>query len=194
VKAFINKKQLGVMLILISLMAVLFVVQIGFDDRLRIVSLMNSNITDFKQYSISDGKYQYKLPSEWITEQKTYPGNYIIYSNNFKNDELGVIGYAQLINSQENLDKVSGEDKTRLNNEKILDYKTSNIKIKDKECRKINYKEKLNQGKLVYHNTYYVSEASGIVFKVDFSIGQDKYKESLNSVFDVVVESFMQNK
>lgn len=189
-----NKKQLGVMLILISLMAVLFVVQVGFDDRLRIVSLMNSNITDFKQYSINDGKYQYKLPSEWITEQKTYPGNYIIYSNNFKNDELGVIGYAQLINSQENLDKISGEDKTRLNNEKILDYKIANIKIKDKECRKINYKEKLIQGKLVYHNTYYVSEASGIVFKVDFSIGQDKYKESLNSVFDVVVESFIQNK
>ncbi|QAA30689.1 hypothetical protein [Clostridium manihotivorum] len=193
-KEIINRKQLGVMLILIALMAVLFIAQTGFNDRFRIVSLMNSNITDFKQYSVVNGKYTFKLPSEWESEQKSYPGNYIVYDNNFKNDDLGILGYAQVINSNEKLDKVVSDDKNRLSTEKILDYKVVSDKINGNECKKVNYKEKLNKGKLVYHSTYYVSESDGVLFKVDFSIGQDQYKESLTSVFDTVIESFKSNK
>lgn len=193
-KQFMNKKQLGVTLILIGLMIVLFAAQKGFDDRIKLAALMNSNIADFKQYTIDGTNYSYGLPNDWITEEKNYPGNYIIYNSSFKDKELGLIGYVQLINSKSKVRELVSSDSKKLKQDKVREYKSKKIELNGKEGYLVSYKEKLNEGKLLNYNIYYLNVDNDKNIKVCFSVGQEKYRENLTTIFEAIVETVKTNK
>lgn len=194
VKQFINKKQLGVTLVLIGLMIVLFLAQKGFNDRLKLVMLMDSNITNLKEYTIGTEGYSYSLPVEWTTNQKNYPGNYIVYHNSFKSESMGIIGYVEVINSKDGLESIAVSDSNKLPKDKVEEYKSSKTKVNDNEAYKISYKLKLAEGKIVYDNVYYIKVDKEKYFKVAFSVGEEKYKENFLAVFDAIVETCKVNK
>lgn len=194
VKQFINKKQLGVTLILIGLMMVLFLAQKGFNDRLKLVMLMDSNITNLKEYKVDTEGYSYSLPVEWTTNQKNYPGNYIGYHNSFKSENMGIIGYVEVINSKDGLESITVSDNNKLSKDKIKEYKSLKTKVNDYEAYKISYKLKLDEGKIVCDNIYYIKVDKEKCFKVVFSVGEEKYKENLLAVFDAIVETFKVDK
>ncbi|MBC2425483.1 cell wall-binding repeat-containing protein, partial [Clostridium beijerinckii] len=50
-----------------------------FKDKMKLTTLMQSNINSIKEYKALDGEVKYKLPSEWNTEEKTFQGDEIIY-------------------------------------------------------------------------------------------------------------------
>ncbi|GIM29034.1 hypothetical protein CPJCM30710_17000 [Clostridium polyendosporum] len=191
---FINKKQLGVTLILIGLMMVLFLAQKGFNDRLKLVMLMDSNITNLKEYSIGTEGYSYSLPAEWTTNQKSYPGSYIVYHNSFRSESMGIIGYVEVMNSKDGLEHITISDGNKLPQNKVKEYKSLKTKINDKEGYRISYKLNLDEGKLVYDNVYYIKVDEEKYFKLLFSVGEEKYKENLLAVFDAIVETCKVNK
>ena len=70
-----NKKQLIVTSILLSLMLILAIAQGFFKENFEQVILMDQGISEFKEYDFNGGKYTISLPSEWIVEEKKMKGN-----------------------------------------------------------------------------------------------------------------------
>ncbi len=46
-----------------------------------------------------------------MLKKKKYPGNYIIYDNSFISDTMGLWGYVQILNSNDDLEKMVEKEK-----------------------------------------------------------------------------------
>lgn len=101
-----NKKQFGITLILVLLMIILVTGENMFTGNIKKVALTNNNIEGLSTYTALDGLLTYKLPDSWDVEEKKYPGNYIIYDNSFISDTMGLWGYVQILNSNDDLEKM----------------------------------------------------------------------------------------
>lgn len=190
---FMNKKQLGVTIILISLMIVLVGAEKVFNSRIKLVALMNNNISELKRYEALDGKYVYDIPEGWQIREKNYPGDYIIYSNEFLSDEMGLVGYVQVISTNNSIKNIINEDKSILKSENITGYKVSQEKSKDREIQKIEYNN--DSDKKTYMNVaYYIDLGDNRVGKISFACDKNKYKENYNTIFKVILESFKEIK
>ena len=185
-----NRKQLGVTLILLFLMGVLLTGEKVFTSNIRRVVLTNNNIGDLNSYSDLEGMVNYRLPDSWDVEEKKYPGNYIVYDNSFVSREMGILGYVQVINSPKTIETIMQDDKDRLKTGKIEMYKTDIEKISGKDVYKVVYNEIGDKG-IVYINTIYYKEISeNKVLKVLFSSSEEKYKEEYKTIYKVILDSF----
>lgn len=187
---FMNKKQLSVTIILICLMGVLVGAEKMFNNKIKLVALMNNNISELKSYEILDGKYKYDIPEGWQMKEKSYPGDYIIHSTEFLSDEMGIIGYVQVINTSKTIQSIVSEDKNILKPEKVAGYTISEQKIKNREVQKVQYEDKSNDKNIYINVSYYMDLPEGKVCKITFDCDKNKYKENYESVFKVIIESF----
>lgn len=69
-KIKINRKQLGITLILLGLMAVLFSSQKVFEDKFKKAALLNTDMSVMKPINGVEGKINYKLPENWEVKEK----------------------------------------------------------------------------------------------------------------------------
>lgn len=193
---FMNRKQLGVTLILISLMVVLVGAEKVFNNKIKLVALMNNNINELKQYETLNGDFVYDIPSGWVVKEKNYPGNYIIYSNEFVSEDMGLVGYVQVINTTKTIEILIKEDRNLMNKDNIDSYKLALEKINNKEVSKVQYEDKTNsKKKKVYLNTvYYLDLGNNKIGKISFNCDNDKYKESYVTVYKTILESFKEAK
>ncbi|MDZ5254704.1 hypothetical protein [Clostridium sp. LIBA-8841] len=186
---FLNKKQLGITLILILLMLILVTGENMFNGNLEKVALINNNIEGLNTYTALDGILTYKLPDSWDVEEKKYPGNYIIYDNNFTSDSMGLWGYVQILNSNEDLGKMIEDDKKKLNNDNVSDYVITDEKIDNELVKKVVFKEKNDKG-IIYVNTIYYKELDeNKVVKVLFSASESKHKEDYSIIYKAIIDS-----
>ncbi|ELC8443482.1 hypothetical protein QYB59_002526 [Clostridium perfringens] len=184
-----NKKQLGITLILILLMLILVTGENMFNGNLEKVALINNNIEGLNTYTALDGILTYKLPDSWDVEEKKYPGNYIIYDNNFTSDSMGLWGYVQILNSSEGLEKMIEKDKGKLNNDNVNDYVVTDEKLDDELVKKVVFKEKNDKG-ITYVNTIYYKELKeNKIVKVLFSATESKQREDYSIIYKAIIDS-----
>ena len=69
-----NKRKLEVFITLIVLMAILFGVGDIIKVHLKPVSLIQNNVKALTEYKALEGGFTYKLPSDWTTNLKSFPG------------------------------------------------------------------------------------------------------------------------
>lgn len=189
---FMNKKQLKVTIILICLMIVLVVSESIFNNKLQFVALMNNNISDLKRYEAIDSKYIYNIPKAWSAEEKKYPGEYIVYDNDFKSEDMGIFGSIQIINTTKSVDNIIEEEKaTFVDNG---DYKKVNEKINNITMNKIKFSSNLDEKKNFINTIYYFEIEKNNIIKINFNCSKDKYKENYDTIYKVIVESFKKNK
>ena len=66
----VDRKKLGIMLMISGLMIILFFIEISFQQRLKFTSLIQNDMNSLKEYSAMNGKLTYKLPERckniWI--------------------------------------------------------------------------------------------------------------------------------
>ncbi|SHE41697.1 PsbP-related protein [Clostridium fallax] len=187
-KKFMNRKQLGMTILLIGLIVVLYGAQIGLNNKLKFASLTAYNIKEFKEFNIEKTNYCYSLPDNWFIEEKKYPGNYILDHKDLKSDELGINGYIQILSSDKTIKEIVLKDKEKIEN-KIEDYEKVQLEIKGRESIKVTYKEKLKAGKTIFFIVYYLKLDENKIAKVSFNVEENKYKEDFNDIFEAIVDS-----
>ncbi|GKX68686.1 hypothetical protein [Inconstantimicrobium mannanitabidum] len=184
-----DKKHYIIVILLLSLSIILCGFKFIFEKKMVGIALINNNISQLKEYKVVADKYVYYLPQNWNVEEEKFPGNVILHHNSFKNDEMDINGYIQIISTKDGRDKLIDNDKNNLKSKDINAYSMKNIKLNGKDAKKISYIEKLQNGKYYTKKVYYVTLEEGIVFKGVFNINSDKYNESLDSVYEMIMES-----
>jgi hypothetical protein len=183
-----NKKQLIVTSILLSLMLILAITQGFFKNNFEQVVLMDKGISEFKQCDFDEGKYIISLPSEWIVDEKESEGQYVSYKLNFKDKNNKFNGLVEVINTKEDLDVFAEND---LNNQ-YLEYYNSEVK---------SFKNSNNSGVVVQYETtikngydfknecYYLNLEEGKTIKILFNIKEKDYKENMKTIFNTIISS-----
>ena len=95
----INKKQLGVTLVLLGLMAMLISGEFLFKDRLKEVALVDTEMSIMKLITSSEGRVSYKLPESWSYSEKSFPDDGIIHYSEYSSKDKSIIGYASVAKS-----------------------------------------------------------------------------------------------
>jgi len=183
-----NKKQLIVTVILLSLMLTLAITQGLFKTNFEQIVLMDKGISEFDKYDFDDDKYVVSLPKEWTVDEKESKGQYVSYKLNFKDKENKLTGLLEVINTKEDLDVFAEND---LNNQ-YLKYFNSKV---------ISFKNSNNAGVLVQYDTsvkngydfknqcYYLKFEDGKTIKVLFNLKKTEYMENMNTIFNTIISS-----
>lgn len=188
-----NKKQLGITLVLILLMLILVSGENIFNNKINRVALINKNIEGLSTYTALDGVVSYKLPDSWDVEEKKYPGNYIIYDNNFTSEDMGIFGYVQILKSEEKIENVIEKDKKKLDTSNVSNYLIVDEKIENDIVKKVVFKEKNEKGVIYINTIYYKESDENKIVKVLFSTSEKNEKEDYSVVYKAIIHSFFDN-
>ncbi|WP_205694151.1 hypothetical protein [Clostridium sp. JN-9] len=185
----VDRKKLGIMLMISGLMIILFFIEISFQQRLKFTSLIQNDMNSLKEYSAMNGKLTYKLPEEWSTQEKNFGGGEIVYHNGFKSKDAKIYGYVQVWQLNEDL-------KMFLENSKIISEKQNTFKnysikpvsVNGQSAYLVEYTV-LNGNDIYYKGIeYYIKIKNGFI-RFAFNMRENNYKEDLNMVFKTIVES-----
>lgn len=185
----LNKKRVGVTLIIIGLMIMLFGLEKKFEERLRFTALLQSNITSLKQYNGLNSKLSYKLPSNWITKEQKFEGNEIIYHNDFQSPDFKVHGFVQVWNYDKDLLNFLNESKEVSEKQNVYQYyKISKISINKIDGFEVNYRIKTTDD-MIYNGYEYFLKDKGKILRFSFFIRNENLKENTSVIFKSIVET-----
>jgi hypothetical protein len=169
-------------------MAILFGVGNIIKGHLKPVSLMQNNIKSLKEYKALEGNFTYKLPSEWVTGIQSFPGNQIIYHNDFVADDLLTSGFVQVWREQDDLKEFLDRSREVAEEQnKVQGYKIKNIKIKDREAYSIKYIITSKEVAYIAHE-YFIKYNKGFVRFAFFS-RYDNFNEDKTALYDSILET-----
>lgn len=188
-----NKKQFFVTSVLVFLMGTMVVMQQFFESNIQKVALVNNNIQDMIEYSALDGNIVYNLPDNWNSKIVS-PQDYIVYNNNFVSEEMGVVGYVQILNTKTDIEELITIDKKNFEAEKVNNIKLFDERINGVNVKKLKYNEKTSVGREYSTQAYYFPLGDELRLKIVFSSGADKYRENYETVYKLVLESFKKAK
>lgn len=183
-----NRKQLGVTIVLICLMGLLFVGQGIFNERFQLISLMNNNITDFTEYTDKNNEFSFQLPSQWENSDRSLPGNYITYYKNFSDSSLGITGYVQLISYKGDEKSLIEKDKGYIEGE-IGNYSLDNYQSKNHKGYKASFIVTDKNKKETFYDVYYLKIKDNKLVKLSFVVDGKYYKTSYQDIFKALVDS-----
>jgi hypothetical protein len=183
-----NKKQLIVTSILLSLMLILAITQRFFKQEFEQVVLMDQGISDFKEYKFEEGKYAISLPNEWSVEEKKNEGQYVSYKLSFKDKDNKLNGFMELINTKAELGVFAESD---LNNQYLEYYNSEIMPFKNSKNSGIlvQYDTSIKNGYNFKNECYYLNLEEGKTVKILFNIKENSYKENMKSIFNAIVSS-----
>jgi len=183
-----NKKQLIVTSILLSLMLVLAITQRFFKQEFEQVVLIEQGISDFKEYEFEEDKYTISLPSQWIVEEKKSEGQYVSYKLYFRDKENKLNGFMEVINTKADLRVFAEAD---LNNQYLEYYNSQIMPFKDSNNSGIlvQYDTSIRNGYNFKNECYYLNLEEGKTVKVLFNVKESSYKENIKSVFNTIISS-----
>ena len=189
----INKRRLGVSIIIVGLMLTMFGMQKFFKDEINYTSLMQNNINSLKEYVIMKGEAVYNLPDEWKTSEEKFPGGEIIYHNDFQSKDLKIHGFVQVWNLKEDLmEFLKKSEKISKSQNTILDYKLEPIKIGKDEWYLVDYTIKNNYG-AKYKSYEYFRKSKDKLIRFSFFVLEENFKENMPTLFKTIIQIFKHN-
>lgn len=183
-----NKRKLEVFITLIILMGILFAAGEMVKGHLKAVSFMQNNIKSLKTYEVLDGKFSYKLPSEWTTSIKDFPGNQIIYHNEFTSKDLKISGFVQVWREEDDLKNfldISKEASKKQN--KIKNYKISDLEMGDKKGYLVKYIMSSKDVDFMVHE-YFINYNKGFI-RFSFFMKNKDFKEDIATLYDSILKT-----
>lgn len=183
-----NRKQLAVTALLLSLMLILVTTQNFFEKNFKQVILIEKEIKNFNQYNFNENKNSISFPNGWIVEEKECLGNYVSNEINFKDQNNEVTGVFQLINTNGNLEVYA---ENQLNNQS-LEYYNSEVTTftnSNNSGTLLKYETSIRGGYDFKNECYYLNLEEGKIIKVLFNIKRDKYDQNIKIVINKIIES-----
>lgn len=182
-----KRKILATSLLLVIVLFLVFSQKI-FDKNFKEVALLDNNMSEFKEYYNDASTMQFNIPQEWqVNEDKT--NDYITCKSDFKDDINKVWGFVEIINTSEDIKTLAQKD---IDNLPLYyaDEKIDNFKLEKIRGIKSSYNTETKKGKQCINNVYYFKINDKSIGRITFVVPKDNYKDSLNSIFDMVVSSF----
>lgn len=186
----INRKRVGISLILIGLMFILVVFQKNLDGKLKFTALIHNDIKALKEYYMLDNTYLYKLPANWSTRIREFNGNEIIYHNEFISEDNVIRGVVQVWNINMSLEKfLKSSEKISLKQNVIENYKMNAIDLGGNKGYEVTYSI-VDKDKNIYRSfEYFIPKKEGFV-RFSFFVNEANFKESMLQVFKTIVSTF----
>lgn len=183
-----NKKQLIVTSVLLSLMLVLAITQRFFKDNFDGVVLMDQGVSQLKDYNFNENKNVISLPNNWIVDEKESKGQYVSCTLDFKDKENGIKGSLQLINTKEDLNVFAEND---LNNQSLEYYNSEVVPFNNANNSGVlaQYETSIKNGYDFKNECYYLSFGESKMLKVSFYFKERDYKENMNTLFNTIISS-----
>ena len=184
-----NMRKLGLAIILAGLMIVILGFGRYFEESLKIATLTQNSIVEFKQYDILDGKIKYKLPSGWLATIKEDKNDKNVYLNEFVSEDASTYGAVEILNSTEGVEVIIDKCIEDIKGMGIKDYKKEKVKIDNKEVDCIQYNLKSSEENIKKTYEYYVPY-DNYVAKITFIISDKKTRDNTQVVFENIVKTF----
>lgn len=189
----INKKRLGVTLVLIGLIMVMFGAEMKVDKKIKMMALMNNQSSTLTKYDILDNKYSYKLPSDWTSNESNYVGNEMLYHRDFSSVDKSLNGFVEVWNGSMALNTFVQRSKEYGISNYIYDnYQKANTSINSNEAYVVTYTMASNN--YAYNAYEYFMELDNKVLKFSFFIKKSQVKENTPVIFKTLVETFQNNQ
>ncbi|AWI07580.1 PsbP-related protein [Clostridium drakei] len=186
----INRKRLGVTIIIIGLMLVLFSLERNFDARLKFTALIQNNINSLVQYEVLDKKFTYKLPAEWTAKEQKFPGNEIIYHNDFNTKDSKIHGFVEVWNLNMDLKAFLKESK-KISSEQNLykSYEIKPVKINNRDGYLLEYTIITSNNKAYRGYEYFIKDKNKFI-RFSFFVSEDNFRENMPTIFKTIVQTF----
>lgn len=189
----INKKRLGVTLVLIGLIMVMFGAEIKVDKKIKMMALMNNQSSTLTKYDILDNKYSYRLPSDWTSNESNYVGNEMLYHRDFSSADKSLNGFVEVWNGSMALNTFVQRSKEYGVSNYIYDnYQKVNTSINNNEAYVVTYTMASNN--YAYNAYEYFIELEDKVLKFSFFVKKSQVKENTPVIFKTLVETFQHNQ
>ena len=189
----INKKKIGVTIIIIGLMIVLLGLEKNFDMRLKFTALIQNNMESLTQYKGLGGRLLYKLPSRWTCRNQDTFGNEILYHSDFKSDDNTINGFVEVWNLKGDLEFFLQNSKSISEKQNL--YKEYSIKRIYMDGRK-GYLLKYTITKEIgdsYKCIEYFTEEGKQFCRFSFFVKESDFKENMPTIFEVIVKTLEYN-
>lgn len=189
----LNRKKIGIIVIIIGLMISLLGVSKGFDKKLQTAVLVQNNIKFLTEYKALNGRISYKIPEGWTTSEKKFGGNEIVYHNDFQSPDAIIHGFMQVWKSKQELKKFL-EDSKKISEKQnqVKDYKIDETIIKGNNAYVVQYL--INTSGENWYKAYeYYIEGKGEFYRFSFFMRNVNFKEPYRAIFESIVQTFKLN-
>ncbi|MCB2297620.1 hypothetical protein [Clostridium tagluense] len=190
---FINRKKVGIIVILMGLMITLLGISKGFDKQLKTTILVEHNINLLNDYTALNGKVNYKLPEGWTTKEKKLPGGEIIYHNDFQSSDAVIHGFVEVWRSKNDL-KAFLDSSKKISEEQNLvkNYKLDSIIINGKKTYLVQYLISVTDNNWYKAYEYFIDDGNEF-YRISFFTRNVNFKESFGAIYESIVETFKIN-
>jgi len=185
----INKKKVGIIIVIIGLMITLLGISKQFDNKLKTTILVENNIKLLNDYAAINGKVNYKLPVGWTTSERKFPGNEILYHNDFQSSDAVIHGFVEVWNSRQDLKSFLDRSKniSEKQNE-IKNYKTSDLIVNGKKTYLVQYLINTNNDNWYKAYEYFVDGGQQF-YRISFFTREVNFKETYAAIFQSIIET-----
>ena len=190
---FINRKKVGIIVIIFGLMITLLGISKQFDDKFKTTILVENNIKLLNDYATLNGKVSYKLPVGWTTREKKFSGGEITYHNDFQSSDAVIHGFVEVWESKQELKAFLDKSKNISEEQnKIKDYKIDNIIINGKKAYLVQYLINVTDNNWYKSYEYFINDGKEF-YRFSFFTRNINFKETYGSIFESIVETLKIN-
>lgn len=190
---FINRKKVGIIVIVLGLMITLLGISKGFNKQLKTTILVENNINLLDNYTALNGKVSYKLPEGWTTKEKKFSGGEIIYHNDFQSSDAVIHGFVEVWNSKQDLKEFLDNSKKISQQQNIIkNYKLDSIIINGKKTYLVQYLMNVTDNNWYKVYEYFIDDGSEF-YRFSFFTRNVNFKEAYGAIYESIVETFKIN-
>ncbi|MGV8979948.1 hypothetical protein [Clostridium sp.] len=184
---FINRKKVGIIIIIVGLMISLLGISKQFDEKLKTTILVENNINLLDSYAALDGKVNYKLPEGWTTKQRKFSGGEILYHNDFQSSDALIHGFVEVWKSKQELKVFLDSSKSISEEQNIIkNYKIDNIVINGKKTYVVQYLINITDNNWYKAYEYFIDGGTQF-YRVSFFTRSANFKEAHGAIFESIV-------
>ncbi|MBU3178907.1 hypothetical protein KPL47_21585 [Clostridium estertheticum] len=186
---FINRKKVGIIVIVLGLMITLLGISKQFDQKLKMTILVENNIKLSDDYVVINGKASYKLPKGWTTNEKKFSGDEILYHNDFQSSDVAIHGFVEVWKGRKDLKAFLDNSKniSEVQN-KIKSYKIDDITINGKKTYVVQYLINVSDNNWYKSYEYFIDDGEEF-YRFSFFIKNVNFKETYGAIFESIVET-----
>lgn len=187
----LNRKRLGVTIIIIGLMLVLVGAEVQLSHRLKMTALMQNGLETLTQYDVTKSNISYKLPDTWETTEENFGGGEILYHSNFISQDSTIYGFVELWNSKQKDLKsfIESSKASAYKPERVKDYSYKPIKVGNESGYLLTYNAITPSGKNIKAYEYFIDNKDTF-FRMAFYVNRDNFKENMPTIFEAIVNTY----
>lgn len=186
----INKKRLGIIIIIIGLIMILLGFESLFHKNIKNAVFVENDMGRLQEQIILDGDVAYSMPNDWIREEKEPEKNHILYHSDFTWNDYRIKGYIEVWQNNIALDTFMTSTKsTALRNKEYKNYDSRKTKISSMDAYEVSYIQ--NDNEESYDTYEYYINGEDYVIKLIFLTPENVSNKSYTSVFKALAEKIV---